>query len=353
MRPQPQRVSSLLLFLVLLLGCSSQPKAETQTAASEAATGRPSPSAETTADPLPSWNDSPRKQAILDFVTDVTTADGEHFVPAEERIAVFDNDGTLWVEQPVYTQLAFAIDRVKAQASSHPEWKRTQPFQAVLEDDLEALKASGHEGLFELVMATHSGMTTEQFQLLVEQWLASSRHPRFDRRYDKLVYAPMLELLSYLRAQGFKTFIVSGGGVDFMRVFAEQVYGIPPEQVIGSAMVTEFKLEDGVPVIERKPELLYLDDKAVKPVMIQQVIGRRPILAAGNSDGDLQMLQWSTAGSGKRLGLFVHHTDAEREYSYDRQSAVGRFDQALDLAPDNGWLIVDMKTDWNRVFPPK
>jgi phosphoglycolate phosphatase-like HAD superfamily hydrolase len=283
-------------------------------------------------------------------VEEVSTADSRHFVPVEERIAVFDNDGTLWVEQPMYSQLRFAIDRVKALASSHPEWKRTQPFKAALEDDQKALAASGHEGLFELISGTHAGMTTEQFHFIVEEWLSSAKHPRFDRPYDELTYAPMVELLAYLRAHGFKTFIVSGGGVDFMRVFTEEAYGIPPEQVIGSAMVTEYKIQDGVPVIEREPEILYIDDKELKPVLIERIIGRQPILAVGNSDGDLQMLKWSTAGAGKRLGVLVHHTDAEREYRYDRESSVGKLDQALELAPEMGWIVVDMKSDWERVF---
>ncbi len=349
------RITNPSLLCIMLLmstsACSSGPQgAATTTPISVAGSESQAPSTVAADDPLPSWKDTAHKRAIMQFVADVSTVDGRHFVPAEERIAVFDNDGTLWVEQPTYTQLQFAIDRVKALSSSHPEWKRTQPFKAVLEDDQQALAASGHEGLFELINSTHAGMTTEQFQFAVQQWLSSAKHPRFDRSYDELTYAPMVELLRYLRAHGFKTFIVSGGGVDFMRVFAEEAYGIPPEQVIGSAMVTEHKIKDGTPVIERQPDILYIDDKELKPVLIQRIIGRRPILAVGNSDGDLQMLQWSTAGAGKRLGVLVHHTDAEREYRYDRESSVGRLDEALDLAAEEGWIVVDMKSDWERVF---
>jgi phosphoserine phosphatase len=302
------------------------------------------------ADTLPSWRDGAAKTAIVGFVEAVTTKGGADFVAPEERIAVFDNDGTLWVEQPYYTQLAFALDRIKALAPEHPEWRERQPFKAVLENDLEALMAAGIEGVVELVMASHAGMTTDQFATIVSDWIATARHPRFDRPYTELVYQPMLELLEYLRASGFATYIVSGGGIEFMRPWAEQVYGIPPERVIGSSIKTVFELKDGVPVLVRAPEIDFIDDKAGKPVGIHKFVGRRPIAAFGNSDGDLQMLQWTTAGAGRRLGLIVHHDDAEREYAYDRESSIGHLDQGLDLAGPAGWLVVSMKSDWKTVF---
>ncbi|WP_409999625.1 HAD family hydrolase [Rhizobium leguminosarum] len=302
-------------------------------------------------DPLPSWNDTASKAAIVSFVEKVTGQGSPEFVPETERIAVFDNDGTLWVEHPIYTQLAFALDRVKALAPQHPEWKETQPFKAVLEGDMKALAASGEKGLVELIMTTHAGMTTSDFQKIVTDWLASARHPKFKRPYTELVYQPMIELLAYLRANGFKTFIVSGGGVELMRPWTEKVYGIPPEQVIGSSIKTEFRMQDDTPTLFRLPEVNFIDDKAGKPVGINQQIGRRPIAAFGNSDGDLQMLQWTTmAGGPARLGVLIHHTDAEREYAYDRNTEVGRLDKALDAASIAGWTVVDMKTDWKQVF---
>jgi len=303
------------------------------------------------ADPLPSWRDGPAKQAITAFVAAVTQAGGADFVAPAERIAVFDNDGTLWVEQPMYTQLAFILDRVKALAPAHPEWMEQQPFKAAIEGDRRALGEAGLEGLMQLLMATHAGMTSEAFEQIAADWIASARHPRFDRPYTDLVYRPMLELLDYLRSNGFKTFIVSGGGADFLRPWAERVYGIPPEQVIGSQIEQRFELREGRPVLVREPKVAFIDDKGGKPVGIQRHIGRRPILAFGNSDGDLQMLQWTTGAPGRRLGLILHHTDAEREYAYDRQSHFGKLDQALDLAPANGWIPVSMKDDWARVFP--
>ncbi|MBD9373323.1 haloacid dehalogenase-like hydrolase [Rhizobium sp. ARZ01] len=305
-------------------------------------------------DPLPSWNDTAPKKAIVAFVERVTKENTPGFVPEPERIAVFDNDGTLWVEHPMYTQLAFALDRVKVLAPEHPEWKDQQPFKAVLDGDMKALAAAGEKGLVELIMTTHAGMTVYQFQQIVTDWIATARDPRFKRPYTELVYQPMLELLAYLRANGFKTFIVSGGGVEFMRPWTEEVYGVPPEQVIGSSIKTEFKMRDGVPVLLRLPEVNFIDDKTGKPVGINAAIGRRPIAAFGNSDGDLQMLQWTTlGGSTPRFGLLVHHTDAEREYAYDRDTEFGRLDQALDIAPDNGWTVVDMKADWKEIFPAK
>ncbi|WP_432444970.1 HAD family hydrolase [Rhizobium leguminosarum] len=302
-------------------------------------------------DPLPSWNDTASKAAIVSFVEKVTGQGSPDFVPEPERVAVFDNDGTLWVEHPMYTQLAFALDRVKVLAPQHPEWKETQPFKAVLEDDMKALAASGEKGLVELIMTTHAGMTNSDFQKVVTDWLASARDPKFKRPYTELVYQPMVELLAYLRANGFKTFIVSGGGVEFMRPWVEKVYGVPPEQVIGSSIKTEFRMQDDTPTLFRLPEVNFIDDKAGKPVGINQQIGRRPIAAFGNSDGDLQMLQWTTmAGGPARLGVLIHHTDAEREYAYDRDTEFGRLDKALDAAAITGWTVVDMKADWKLVF---
>jgi hypothetical protein len=302
-------------------------------------------------DPLPSWNDGESKQALIRFVNDVSTEGGSQFVPPAERIAVFDNDGTLWAEQPVYVQLAFLFDRVKALAPSNPGWEYRQPYRAALKGDLETIMAGGEHALLELVMATHAGMTTEEFSQLALDWLATAKHPKTGRPYTEMVYQPMLELLAYLRAMGFTNYIVSGGGIAFMRPWAERVYGIPPEQVVGSSIKTAFQLRDGEPVLVRLPEMNFIDDKAGKPVGIDQHIGRRPIAAFGNSDGDLQMLQWTTAGSGMRFGLLVHHTDADREWAYDRDSSVGRLDKALDEARTKGWTVVDMQRDWKVVFP--
>ncbi|WP_409527486.1 HAD family hydrolase [Rhizobium leguminosarum] len=302
-------------------------------------------------DPLPSWNDTASKVAIVSFVEKVTGQGSPDFVPETERIAVFDNDGTLWVEHPMYVQLAFALDRVKTLAPQHPEWKETLPFKAVLDGDMKTLAASGEKGLLELIMTTHAGMTSGEFQKVVTDWLSTARDPKFKRPYTELVYQPMVELLAYLRANGFKTFIVSGGGVEFMRPWAEKVYGIPPEQVIGSSIKTEFRMQDDTPTLFRLPEVNFIDDKAGKPVGINQQIGRRPIAAFGNSDGDLQMLQWTTmAGAPARLGVLIHHTDAEREYAYDRDTEFGRLDKALDAAAITGWTVVDMKADWKQVF---
>jgi phosphoserine phosphatase len=302
------------------------------------------------ADPLPSWNAGEAKQAITQFVKDVATTGGARFVPPTERIAVFDNDGTLWAEQPMYFQLEFAFDRVRALAPLHPDWKQKQPFKAVLEDDLKTVFAGTKHALLELMMATHSGNTTEEFSQIVEDWIATAKHPKTGRRYTEMVYQPMLELLKYLRANGFKTYIVSGGGIEFIRPWAERVYGIPPEQVIGSSIKTQFEWRNGTPVITRLPEINFIDDKAGKPVAINQHIGRRPIAAFGNSDGDLQMLQWTAAGEGVRFCLYVHHTDAEREWAYDRKSHIGKLDKGLDEAKSKGWTVVDMKKDWVRVF---
>jgi hypothetical protein len=303
-------------------------------------------------DPLPSWNDTAPKAAIVTFVEKVTRRGSPDYVPEPERVAVFDNDGTLWVEHPMYTQLQFALDRVKALAPEHPEWATTQPFQAVLDGDMKALAASGDKGLMEIIAATHAGMTTAQFQTIVSDWLATARDPRFKRPYTELVYQPMLELLAYLRANHFKTFIVSGGGVEFMRPWSEPVYGVPPEQVVGSSIKTQFDMKDGAPSLIRLPAVNFIDDRTGKPIGINEHIGRRPIAAFGNSDGDLEMLQWTTLGAkGLRLGMIVHHTDAVREYAYDRATEFGHLDKALDAAAANKWIVVDMKADWRRVFP--
>lgn len=305
-------------------------------------------------DPLPSWNDGAPKKAILDFVARVTTQGGADFVPPAERIATFDNDGTLWCEQPYYFQLAFAFDQVKAMAPRHPEWKHEQPFKAVLGGDKQALADAGQKGLLQIVAATHSGMTTDAFSKSVLDWLATARHPRFQRPYNSLIYQPMLELLAYLRANGFKTFIVSGGGVEFMRPWVDKAYGIPPEQVVGSSGVVKYQIgADGRPELMKEAKIDFIDDGPGKPVGINRFIGRRPIFAFGNSDGDFQMLQWTTAGKGARFAGIVHHTDAVREYAYDRQSKFGKLDKALDAAAANGWIVVDMKQDWKEVFPPE
>jgi phosphoserine phosphatase len=303
-------------------------------------------------DSLPSWNEGSTKTAILEFVAAVTDEGGKDYVEPAERIATFDNDGTLWVEQPIYTQILFAVDRVKTLAPSHPEWKDKQPFKAVLEKGPEGLLAADKKGVIELLAATHTGMTAEEFADVVEQWIATAKHPKLRRPYTQLVYQPQLELMAYLRENSFKVFIVSGGGIEFMRPWTERVYGVPPEQVVGSSVKTKFQIKDGKSVLVRLPEINFIDDKEGKPIGIHQHIGRRPILAFGNSDNDMQMIQYTTAGKGRRLGLFVHHTDAQREYAYDRKSHVGTLDKVLDQADAKGWIIVDMKKDWKQIFPP-
>jgi len=302
-------------------------------------------------DALPSWNEGPSKKAIVEFVKQVTKEGSPNFVAPAERIAVLDNDGTLWSEQPAYFQLLFAIDRVKALAATHPEWKDQEPFKSVLAGDMKGVLAGGKPGLAKIIMMTHAGMTSQEFDRIVKEWIGSARHPRFKRPYTELVYQPMLELLSYLRAQGFKTYIVSGSGVEFLRAWAEKIYGVPPEQTIGSRLKLKWELRDGKPALLRLPDVDFIDDKEGKPIGIQQNIGRRPILAFGNSDGDHEMLQWTAAGTGLRFMGIVHHTDAEREWAYDRESSVGRLDKALDDARQKGWLVVDMKRDWKVVFP--
>jgi phosphoglycolate phosphatase-like HAD superfamily hydrolase len=302
-------------------------------------------------DPLPSWNDTAPKQAIVDFVTRVTTVGAPDFVPVDQRIATFDNDGTLWAEQPLYFQLAFALDRVKVLAPQHPEWKTKEPFASLLKGDVAGALAGGEKALMEIVAVSHTGMTTDEFEQTVKNWIATAKHPTTGRPYTEMVYQPMLELLDYLRANGFKTFIVSGGGVEFMRAWAEDAYGIPPEQVVGSSGKLKWEMRDTGPVLVKLPEIDLVDDKEGKPVGIQKYIGRRPILAFGNSDGDQQMLEWTAAGSGARFMGLVHHTDADREWAYDRESHVGALDKAWDEATAKGWTVVDMKNDWKAIFP--
>ena len=303
------------------------------------------------ADPLPSWNDTASKQAIVKFVKRVTEKGSTEFVPSEQRIATFDNDGTLWAEQPMYFQFFFVVDRVKALAPQHPEWNTQEPYASLLKGDMKGALAAGENGLMEMMAATHSGMTTEEFERTVTDWIASAKHPKSGKPFTAMVYQPMLELLSYLRAHGFKTYIVSGGGIEFMRPWTEKTYGIPPEQVVGSSGGLKFEQRDGKPVMVKTPELFFNDDKEGKPVAIQRHIGRRPIAAFGNSDGDLQMLQWTCGGSGARFCLYVHHTDGEREWAYDRESHIGKFDKGLDEAAAKGWTVVDMKNDWKRIYP--
>jgi phosphoglycolate phosphatase-like HAD superfamily hydrolase len=303
-------------------------------------------------DGLPSWNDGPVKRSILDFIARTTTQGGPDWVPVPERIACFDNDGTLWTEQPIYVQIAFAVDRVKAMAPQHPEWRTLEPFRSVLADDRAALAALGEKGFLEIIAATHTGLTTEAFAKAVADWMATAHHPRFKRPYTDLVYQPMLELLTLLRAHQFKTFIVSGGGIEFMRPWTERVYGIPPEQVVGSSGVTRYQLRpDGSPELVKEPKVMFIDDGPGKPEGINQFIGRRPVFAFGNSDGDQQMLEWTAAGSGARFMGLVHHTDGVREYAYDRPSAVGQLDKAWDEALRRHWTIVDMKNDWKVIYP--
>lgn len=334
---------AVALAAALLGGCAAQPDAEPPAA---------EPAARPEARALPSWRDGPSRTAILRFIDEVTRPGSPYWVPVPERIAVFDNDGTLWIEQPVYVQLAFALDRVRALAPEHPAWRTTSPYREALAGDVSAVLGGGKRGLLELVMTTHTGMTPDAFQAIAASWLETARHPRFDRPYPELVYQPMVELLELLRLHGFQTFIVSAGGVEFMRAFSEGAYGIPPQQVVGSSVKLAYEADDGAPRLVRQPELFFVDDGPAKAVGIGTFIGRRPIAAFGNSDGDLEMLEWTTAGSGLRLGALIHHTDAEREYAYDRNSQIGRLDEALDAAGPNGWLVIDMARDWSRVFPP-
>ncbi|MEZ5570361.1 MAG: HAD family hydrolase [Halioglobus sp.] len=303
--------------------------------------------------PLASWKDGATREAIIAFVETVTDPASSRFVAPDARIATFDNDGTLWAEQPAYFQALFVFDRIRALAPQHPEWKTLEPYASVLRGDTQAALAGGEAALLEMVMATHAGMSTEEFAGTVKAWLATARHPGTGRPYTQMVYQPMLELLDYLRAAGFKTFIVSGGGIEFMRPWVQAVYGIPPEQVVGSSIKTRYAVVEGVPTLLRLPEMNFIDDKAGKPVGINAHIGRRPVIAVGNSDGDFEMLEWSTAGEGARLGVLIHHTDSAREWAYDRDSHIGRLARGLDEAAARGWLVVDMKRDWTLIFPPQ
>lgn len=336
-----KKTISVLLILFVFLACKDKvdSKESPKTGTSEAV------------DPLPSWNDTTAKEAIIAYVTAVTKTGSEHFIPIADRISTFDNDGNLWAEQPAYFQLYFAIDRVKALAGEHPEWKAEQPFKAVLENDMEALMKSGEHGLLQLVMASHAGSSTEEFDAIVKDWIKTAMHPTKNVSYDKLVYQPMLELLQYLRDNDFKTYVVSGGGVDFMRAFVTDIYGIPEEQIIGSRIKTKFEYNDGNPKIVRISEIDYINDKDGKPLNIQKIIGKKPVFASGNSDGDLPMLQWTASNTHKSFMLYLHHTDAAREWAYDRDSHIGRLDKGLDQANNDGWTVIDMAKDWKLIYP--
>lgn len=333
--------SLMLVGFLFLAGCETDPQT----------TSKPQP-ASVAEDPLPSWNKGKSKQAILDFVTKTTKEGSLNFIPEADRIACFDNDGTLWSEQPMYFQLAFAIDFIKKEAANHPEWQTIEPFKSVLAGELKPVMAEGENGLVKLIMASHTGMTTEQFDQSVKDWIDTTKHPVTQQPYTQMVYQPILELLDYLRANGYKTFIVSGGGIDFMRVWAEEVYGIPPYQIIGSSVKVAYRVSEvGSPSLVKLPELNFYDDKEGKPVAIHQHIGKRPVFSAGNSDGDYSMLEWTTSGKGySRFGMIVHHTDSVREVFYDRNSSIGHLEKGLDDASKFDWLIVDMKNDWNKVF---
>jgi phosphoglycolate phosphatase-like HAD superfamily hydrolase len=332
-----------ILVLAVVTGCGSQ-GAQTPPAAPATASAPKAPV-------LPSWNEGPARAALVDFVTAVTTEGGKDFVPGPQRIATFDNDGTLWSEQPLYFQFLFVMDRVRAMAASHPEWKNTQPFKAALEGDQKTLAAAGEKGLVQLLMATHTGVTIEEFDRIVSDWMKTARHPTAKIPYTQMTYQPMVEVMAYLRDHGFKTFIVSGGGTEFMRPWVEQAYGIPPEQVVGSRGKLKYEVRDGQPALFKLPEIDLVDDGPGKPVGIAQMIGRRPIAAFGNSDGDFQMLEYVTTGPGRRLGMIVHHTDADREWAYDRASHVGKLERGLDEAGKRGWVLIDMKRDWKIVHP--
>ncbi len=335
-------ILSFAAIAAFVFACN-QPQAKTDNARQETVVA---------IDPLPSWNEGASKQSIIDFVKKTTTEGSADFVPVADRIACFDNDGTLWSEQPIYFQLAFALDQVKVLAPQHPEWKTKQPFKALLEGDLKTALSGGEKALMEILMVTHSGMTTEEFEKTVKDWMATARHPISKKHYNEMIYQPMVELLNYLRANGYKTFIVSGGGVDFMRPWVEQAYGIPPDQVVGSSGKVKYDTIDGQPVLIKLPEINFIDDKEGKPVGIHQHIGKRPVFTAGNSDGDYAMLQWtSTATSSPRFGMIVHHTDSVREWAYDRQSHIGNLEKGLDDAAKYNWVVVDMKGDWKKIYP--
>ncbi len=333
----------MAVALLVVSGCGGQ--------SPEPATPPTAPAPAAAADPLPSWNAGATRTAIVDFVTKTTRQGDPGFVPAAERIAVFDNDGTLWSEQPMYFQLFFALDRIKAMAADHPEWKTQQPFKGAIEGDMKAVLGGGEKALLQIMAVSHVNNTTDEFAAIVSDWIATARHPVSKRPYNEMVFQPMLEVLTYLRANGYKTYIVSGGGVEFMRPWVERTYGIPPEQVVGSRAKVKYELRNGTPVLVRLAEIDLNDDKAGKPVGIHQVIGRRPVMAFGNSDGDFEMLEWTTSGTGPRFGLIVHHTDADREWAYDRASHIGQLVRGLDEGPKRGWVIADMKNDWKVIYP--
>lgn len=334
---------TICLLALFFIGCTDTKK-ENDNAKSLAVTIEQT-------DLLPSWNEGPTKQAIIEFVEQVTDKNSSKFVPIADRIATFDNDGNLWSEQPLYFQLVYVLERVKAMAKDHPEWKTTQPFQAVLEDNQQAILASGKKGLVQLLMATHAGMTDEEFSSTAATWLKNSKHPRFNQQYNHMVFQPMLELLDYLRANDFKTFIVSGGGIDFLRVWATEAYDIPSDQILGSSIKAEYVYENGIGVIRKIPEINFIDDHEGKPIGIHQHIGKRPIFASGNSDGDLEMLQYTDSNKLPSFALYLHHTDAEREWAYDRDSHIGKLDKGLDMAAEKGWTVIDMKNDWKVIYP--
>jgi phosphoglycolate phosphatase-like HAD superfamily hydrolase len=335
-----KKFTFLLVLFLVVLACKEQPKTGDSVDIS----------IESPNDPLPSWNEGNTKTAILEYVATVTR-EGDNFIPISERIAVFDNDGNLWSEQPAYFQLFFAMDRVKTLAPEHPEWKTTQPYQSVLEDDMATLASFGMKGIIEIIMATHAGNTVDEFEQIVKDWLATAKHPRFDRPYTDLVYQPMLELINYMKANDFKTFIVSGGGIEFMRPWVEKAYGIPKDQVVGSSIKTAFDYNSGNPVIKRLPEMDFIDDGAGKPIGIHKFIGKKPVFASGNSDGDLQMMQWTASSTNKSFMLYLHHTDSIREWAYDRKSSFGRLDKGLDEANEKGWTVIDMQRDWKLIYP--
>lgn len=344
MKTSLKNFSLVLLALCFFISCK-------QSTTIEPVSQNQISSEEQVIDHLPSWNDSEAKRNIIAYIEDVTDRNSANYIEAQDRIATFDNDGTLWSEQPAYFQLFFALDRIKAMAVDHPEWENKQPFKAVLEDDMETIMASGDKGLIQLVMTTHAGMTTEEFDETVKNWIKTAKHPTKNVAYDQLVFQPMLELLEYLRANNFKTFIVSGGGIEFMRAIVQEVYKIPSEQIIGSSIKTEFDYNNGNPVIRRLPELDFIDDKEGKPVGINKFIGKKPIFAAGNSDGDLQMLQWAASNNKKNFELYIHHTDEIREWAYDKESHIGKLDKGMLEANEKGWTMVDMKNDWKVIYP--
>ena len=337
-----KKIISILFILFVFFSCKEKVDSSDEIASSVVEV-----------DPLPSWNESPTKQAIIDFIANTTNDANESFIPVEDRIATFDNDGNLWSEQPMYFQLIYAIDEIKRMSPDHPEWKTEQPYKAILEGDINTALTGGEAAIVKLVMQTHASMTTEEFNQNVRDWLATSKHPKTGLRYNEMIFQPMLELMDYLRDNGYKTFVVSGGGIDFMRVWVEETYGIPPYQVVGSSGKVKYEIgDDGIPKLVKLPELNFIDDKEGKPVGIHQHIGKRPVFASGNSDGDYQMLQWTTTATGyPRFGLLLHHTDANREWAYDRDSHIGQLNKGLDDAEKNGWTVIDMKNDWKVIYP--